>query len=168
MNSMARAAAAHEIELLRRRYALATDLIGKGGEAEIAAGTQIYEAIFSADVAIRTVSPDGQGYQATGPVEWAGVVSGALDEYCATQHLIGTQLVDFQQLDVDGQGGVVGGEATLLSYLHAWHARPDGVTYVFIGTYEDRVEFFPERGWRIVNMVLTETSSEKRRMGTLE
>ena len=98
---------------------------------------------------------------------WVDVVAGALEEYAATQHLIGTQLVRFDDLQT-GPDGVVGGKASMTSYLQAWHEHKDGHVWVFIGTYEDEIKFVPETGWRISSMTLFEVTSERRPLGDLE
>ncbi len=44
------------------------------------------------------------------------------------------------------------------SYLHAWHERPDGTTYIFLGTYVDEVRR-TQNGWQIYKMTLVQTSA---------
>ncbi|MEM9624199.1 MAG: nuclear transport factor 2 family protein [Pseudomonadota bacterium] len=155
------------VEYLRRLYAKATDLIGTGQSADLDLGLQIYQRIFTADVQIRTTGGTGEGFAATGPDKWAEVVAGALAQYNATQHLIGTQLVEISNVQRDADGRLQAGEATMESYLNAWHARPERTVYVFIGTYFDKVRYTPDSGWQIYDMTLQEVSSENREMGDL-
>ncbi len=155
-----------EIEQLRRQYALATDLIGTNEPGAVAQGAAIYERIFTPDVQIRTVG-GSVPFEATGPQAWVETVEGALEDYVATQHLIGTQLVTFDALEVN-DAAVIAGSATMSSYLQAWHEHKDGHVWVFIGTYEDAVKFVPDIGWQISAMTLREVSSERRPLGDLE
>ncbi len=155
-----------EIEGLRRQYALATDLIGTNEPAAVAQGAAIYERIFTPEVQIQTVG-GSVPFAATGPQAWVETVEGALEDYVATQHLIGTQLVTFDAFETN-EAGVVSGSATMSSYLQAWHEHNDGHVWVFIGTYEDTVEFVPDIGWQISAMTLREVSSERRPLGDLE
>lgn len=131
-----------EIENLRRLYAKATDAIGRAGDADIEEGREIYHRIFTSDVSIRTVGESP--LTAENPDEWVDVVLNALKDYMGTQHLIGTQLVT-----VDGD------EAYMESYVNAWHQYEDGKTFVFIGTYIDKVRK-TNRGWQIYDMTLTQ------------
>ncbi|MCY4342105.1 MAG: nuclear transport factor 2 family protein [Gammaproteobacteria bacterium] len=160
------AIARQEIEYLRRRYARATDLIGEGSSDSLAQGRRIYHEIFTADARIRT-SLDGEvQLQAEGPDSWVDVAHEALKEYVATQHLVGSQLVELVRLETDANGQVRAGEATMTSYLQAWHARADSV-WVFIGSYVDQVRHFDGRGWQIHDMELIQLSSEDRPLGSL-
>ena len=132
------------IEDLRRLYAQATDQIGIGTPDQVAAGRATYHRIFTQDVDIRT-SPGPNNLTAKGPDEWVDVVEGALGDYRATQHLIGTQLVELD-----------GDSASMESYLSAWHQRPDGSVWVYLGTYIDQVRR-TEAGWQIYDMELAQT-----------
>ena len=160
-------AATIEIEYLRRLYARATDLIGTGEAAAVSEGDAIYQQIFTQDVDIKTLG-GSVPFEATGPAAWRDVVADALANYVATQHLIGTQLVEFEALEVGDDGVVVAGKASMTSYLQAWHEHQDGHVWVFIGTYEDELVFNPGQGWQIAAMILREVSSERRELGTLE
>jgi hypothetical protein len=131
-----------EIENLRRLYAKATDAIGRATPSAIAEGRAIYDRIFTPDVSIRTVGESP--LTAKNPAAWVDVVLKALRGYQGTQHLIGTQLVEFE-----------GAEAVMQSYVNAWHQSEDGATFVFIGTYYDKVRQ-TEKGWQIYDMVLTQ------------
>ena len=163
---LAEVIARQEIEYLRRLYARATDLIGTGDEQAKSQGLAIYERIFTPDVTIRTTGSDTP-YEATGASDWADVVSDALADYVATQHLIGTQIVEIMELDAAQSGSVNSGTGRMESYLQAWHEHQNGNVWVFIGTYEDYVRFTPGIGWQIYAMTLTQVSAETRLLGTL-
>ena len=156
---VALALAKQEIAELRRRYALATDLIGTGEPASVARGRSIYEAIFTADAQIGAT---GRA-PVVGPEAWVRVVREALGVYAATQHLIGTQLVDVARMPQGDRDG----EARMSSYLQAWHAQADGEVFIFIGTYQDRVRYRRGDGWRIEAMHLAQVSGERRPLGRL-
>ena len=159
------AVAVQQIEYLRRRYATATDLIGLNTAASIAEGRKTYHAIFTPDVVIRVKGEGVPAEDTTGPDAWVEVASNALERFAVTQHLIGTQLVDIDRIDFDGSGNVVAGEATMSSYLQAWHATPDNNVWLFLGTYHDKVRFVPGTGWRIYHVTLERVSGEERPMG---
>ncbi len=161
---MAAAVARQEIEYLRRRYAKATDLVGEGTAESLAEGRRIYHAIFTPDARIRASAKGVIQLEAQGPDGWVDVVHNALQEYVSTQHLIGSQLVELVELEMDAQGGLASGEATMSSYLQAWHARTDSV-WIFIGVYTDKVRYFPDVGWRIYDMELAQLSGEDRPLG---
>ena len=158
------AIARQEIEYLRRRYARATDLIGECSAESIAEGRRIYHQIFTPDAQIRTSVGGEVGLEADGPDGWVEVAQNALQEYVSTQHLVGSQLVELNLLEVDAEGNVTAGEAEMSSYLQAWHARQDSV-WVFIGMYLDKVRYYPGDGWRIHDMELVQLSGEDRPLG---
>ena len=158
------AQARQEIEYLRRRYAKATDLIGECSTQAIAEGRRIYHQIFTQDAQIRTSVGGQVGLQVNGPDDWVEVVQNALKEYVSTQHLIGSQLVVLNRLEVDAQGNPTAGEAEMSSCLQAWHARQDSV-WIFIGQYLDKVRYHPGGGWRIHDMELVQLSGEDRPLG---
>ncbi len=135
-----------EIETLRRLYAKATDLLGSGNKQKMQEGRAIYHRIYTPDVDVRTAPADGNELTAKGPDAWADVVEDALAQYSATQHLIGTQLVE-----IDGD------TARMESYLSAWHARADNSAWIFIGTYVDLLKKTDD-GWRIHDMTLVRTA----------
>ena len=148
------ALARQEIGELRLRYARATDQIGAGNDTDAARAT--YHAIFAADAQI---SADGVD-PASGPDAWYKIVADALATYSATQHLIGTVLVDVDALpDADGEGG----RARMTSYLQAWHSTPDNQLWLFIGTYEDECVSTPD-GWQISRMHLRKVSGDNRQI----
>ncbi len=150
--------AKEEIAELRRLYARATDLIGLDTEAAVAEGRAIYHRVFTGDAKIGASGQPG----VTGPDAWVKIVNDALLPYQDTQHLIGTQLVEIAQMpDASGAGG----EATMTSYLQAWHAKADGELWLFIGTYYDRARFIPGTGWQIYDMSLQQVSGETRKLG---
>ncbi len=160
-----------EIEYLRRWYAVATDALGRADQPEsIAQGKTIYQRIFTpnADICVVDSAASGSGplLQATGPDGWAEVAMNALKTYEATQHLIGTQVVDMLELDADGaRGEPSSGRAVMHSYLHAWHAWPDQRLRLVMGTYTDHVIYLPGTGWQIEKMTLTHVSGEERTLG---
>ena len=160
------AIARQEIEYLRRRYARATDLIGEGTADSLAQGRRIYHEIFTADARICTSSEGEVQLEASGPDGWVDVAHDALKEYVATQHLVGSQLVELTRLETDANGQVTAGEATMTSYLQAWHARTDSV-WIFIGSYVDQVRYFEGVGWQIHDMELIQLSGEDRPLGSL-
>jgi hypothetical protein len=157
-----------EIEYLRRWYAVATDALGKADEPEsIAQGKRIYHRIFTTNADIGVVGGSGKPLQASGPDGWAAVAMNALKDYQATQHLIGTQVVDMLELTTDNNSNVpTSGRALLNSYLQAWHAWPDQRLRLVIGTYTDLVIYTPGTGWQIEKMTLTYTSGEERQLGS--
>ena len=150
------AADRQEIEYLRRQYALATDLIGMGGPEQVQRAQAIYRRIFTADASIRVVIDGQVTRQARGPDGWAVEVQHALQPYAGVQHLIGSQLVEF--VCSSDQPPT---EATMSSYLQAWHDRPGEDVYLFIGTYHDRVLLVPGIGWQIHDMELQRVSTAR-------
>ena len=96
--AMVEAVARQEIEYLRRSYAVATDQIGLNDEASVAAGRETYRRIFTPDVAFSVTGPGTQPLSAIGPDGLVDVVQGALGPLGATQHLIGSQLVELKDL----------------------------------------------------------------------
>jgi len=160
------ALARQEIEYLRRLYGRATDALGKTGDDSARQfGIETYHRIFSDDVTAR-VTGSATALSGTGPDAWVDVVTTALQDYESTQHLIGTQVVDFNEVTFEHED-ITHGDATLTSYLHAWHAWPDGKLRLVIGTYTDKVRWNPETGWQIYDMTLEHTSAEHRMLGDL-
>ena len=140
-----------EIEYLQRHYARATDAIGRATEQDVATGRTLYHQIFTPDVKIRTSNTGADPLTASSPDEWVDVVYDALKDYTGTQHLIGTQVAELN-----------GDEATLESYVNAWHKNSDGTVYYFLGTYIDKVRR-TDKGWQIYDMNLRMDTS-----GTVE
>lgn len=160
-NPMAIAAARQEIEYLRRHYARATDLIGQNTPASIAEGRAIYHRIFTPDAEITVTIKGQETLSSKGPDEWVQVVVGALStSFTATQHLIGTQIVDIKSLPAEGASAT--GEASMTSYLQAWHDGKD-IVDMFMGTYTDQVRYTPQAGWQIYRMNLDQTAHEVRK-----
>jgi hypothetical protein len=151
-------AAKEEIAELRRRYAKATDLIGLNTSDAIEQGRAIYHRVFTADARI---GASGQP-RVSGPDAWVDIVAAALDEYQATQHLIGTQLVEIVRLPSADDGGL----ATATSYLQAWHAKANGELWLFIGTYHDKARYSPGIGWQIYEMTLEQVSQDRRSLSS--
>ncbi len=160
------AVARQEIEYLRRLYGQATDALGNTADDSARHwGREIFHRIFTPDVAVR-VTGSSRPLSGTGPDSWADVVAGALAPYETTQHLIGTQLVEFQDARFE-DGELVAGNAGLSSYLQAWHAWPDRKVRIVLGTYRDQVRFVAGVGWQIYDMTLEHTSAEHRMLGDL-
>lgn len=159
----ARLQAIQEIEYLKRWYAKATDKIGEATESSIAEGRAIYHQVFDQKAIIRA---GGDFEDQIGPDGWVDVVLGALGPLGPTQHLIGTQVVEIEDLKLDDECNVVAGTATMESYLQAWHERKDEKVWLFLGTYFDKVSFNPGTGWQIIDMSLVEVTGETRYMDT--
>ena len=155
------AVARQEIEYLRRRYAKATDLIGVNTAESIAEGRKIYHEIFTPDAKIQVSGEGARPLDAVGPDAWVEVANSALKDYVATQHLIGTQLVEINELRQNAAGEIASGQASMTSYLQAWHAYKDEV-FVFFGTYVDEVSYTPGVGWQICDMNLVQVSGDLR------
>ena len=151
--------ATQRIEYLRKQYGLATDLIGSKLPENIEQGRAIYRAIFAPEVKISASNGgDGPTFDAVGADAWVDVVIHALQPFAVTQHLIGTQLVTIDALpDSDGMGG----SASMVSYVQAWHADPGKFVDIFIGTYRDKVAFDSHIGWQIIEMRLEKVSGHK-------
>jgi len=148
--------ATRQIEYLRKKYGLATDLIGSKVPESIEEGRAIYRAIFAPEVKISASNGgDGPTFDAVGADAWVDVVVHALQPFAVTQHLIGTQLVTINSLP-NSEG--MGGSASMVSYVQAWHADSGGVVDIFIGTYRDKVAFTPQLGWQIIEMRLEKVS----------
>lgn len=158
--------ARQEIEQLRRWYAIATDALGRHDDAAAQArGRDIYRRIFTDDAHIGVLGGQAD-LQGRGPEAWADVASNALADYAATQHLIGSKVVEFTQVAFGGAPKeITAGTAQMQSYVQAWHAWPDADVRIVIGTYEDGVVFIPGTGWQIERMVLVYQSGERRPLG---
>ena len=149
--------AKQEIEYLQRWYASATDLIGSNMPDQVEEGRGIYHRIFTPDVSIQASAAGGVYYEVTGRDEWVKVVTTALSVFDTTQHLLGTQIVELASLpNAEGEGG----EATMSSYLQAWHSDPDRVIDIYIGTYYSKVRYTPGVGWQIYEMRLQKVAGE--------
>jgi hypothetical protein len=162
-----------EIEYLRRWYCRATDLFGMTGNRQAnAEARRIYQRIFTPDARIRVSGDVARQLQAIGPEGWAAVVTSALHDYTVTQHLVGTQLVDIHSLTIGrkpaGPDEIIAGEASMTSYLQAWHVWPDKRLRVVMGNYVDQVRFVPGIGWQIHDMNLVHLMSEHRPLGELK
>ncbi len=157
-----------QISELRRMYGKATDLLGAGKdhdhfgedgtlskEIKFFMGQNIYRRIFTPDATIAA-----PGLSGVGPDDWADKVASALSPFSATQHMLGTQLVDIDEMpDAEGCGG--GGR--MQSYLNALHELgAGGNIIIFRGTYFDKVRYTPEVGWQIYDMNLVLASLETR------
>jgi len=163
--AMVEAVARQEIEYLRRSYAVATDQIGLNDEASVAAGRETYRRIFTPDVTFSVTGPGTQPLSAIGPDGWVDVVQGALGPLGATQHLIGSQLVELKDLAWSDDCSVTGGRADMQSYVQAWHEQSDREVWLFLGTYFDQVVYRPGVGWQIQAMELRRVTGENRPSG---
>lgn len=152
-----------DIEYLRRTYAKATDLIGIADDESISKGRKLYHSIFTKDARFSVANPGGTPLEARGPDRWADVVLSVLTPYGPTQHLIGTQLVSIESLELDEDCNPVAGLAHMESYVQAWHDTTPDEIWMFIGTYVDSVIFQPQEGWRIQAMSLVQTTTETRK-----
>ncbi len=142
------------ISELKHLYARATDLIGRADDASVAEGRAIYHRIFAGQARIGAAHID----PVIGPDAWADVVLDALKHYGSTQHLIGTQLIEVASLS-DNNG--TRGEATMLSYVQAWHSTDDEV-WLFMGAYHDKLTHTASHGWRISEMILEQMDIDRR------
>lgn len=154
-----RAKVIQDIEYLRRAYARATDAIGKDTETDVASGRAIYQRIFTTDAQIGAHGIEGRQ---TGPDAWVTVVRDALGPMGPTQHFIGTQIVDLERLELDESCAVRSGDASMNSYVQAWHVMEDGKIWLFVGNYADKVAFRPGVGWQIHDMYLERITEEFR------
>jgi hypothetical protein len=150
--------ARQEIQELRHAYGIATDLIGANREPGLSEGRDIYRRIFTPEARIGAAGID----PVRGPDAWVEVVAGALEEFNATQHLIGTQHVtDLRLPDAGGAGGT----ARMQSYLQAWHSTADGDLWLFMGTYQDELVYSAAEGWQIASMMLHQIAADHRKLG---
>lgn len=160
------ALARQDIEQLRRLYCVATDALGRvESEADRVFGIETYHRIFTPDVIVN-VTGTPTPLTGKGPDAWVDVVTHALGQYESTQHLVGTQLVYFDDVETAGDN-FVAGTATMTSYLHAWHVWPNRKLRLVMGTYTDKVRFSPDAGWQIAAMTLQHTSAEHRMLGDM-
>ena len=157
----ARHQATIDIEYLQRRYARATDLLGLTDSKSIARGTTIYQDIFSPALQASFFGPGIETTQKSGIDGWLELVTSSLGPMGPTQHLIGTQVVDIVELEIDDLGNVKHGEALLRSYLQAWHTLPDQKVWLALGTYHSKVRFSDGK-WKIWQMDLELTVDETR------
>ncbi len=140
-----------DIRQLSINYALGTDSISAGNKPR---ALDYYGRTFSSDALITAgFEPGAPLLVAHGPQEWADVVVKAFEPYSATQHLLGTINVEFDDR---------GRSATMSTYLHATHVlkAPSTDLLTVLGTYYDTVEQQRRSGWRIVKRFLQFTSFE--------
>ena len=153
--------ARQEIEYLRRWYAKATDKIGQGTEASIEAGRDIYHRIFTEDAQMLTAAGETPR---VGPDSWVELVKEFLVPLGPTQHLVGTQVVDIEALELDDSCRIVSGSARMESYVQAWHERLDQKVWIYLGIYHDHAIYQPGTGWRIDHMAMEQMGGETRFM----
>ncbi|MOA39299.1 hypothetical protein D3C78_1610630 [compost metagenome] len=127
-----------------------------GGKENLDRARTIYRRIFTDDAHIQVVIEGRVTRRAIGPDKWLAQVQLALGRYSGVQHLIGTQIVE---IGCTASGGPPD-EATMSSYLQAWHDRSGEHVYLFIGTYHDRVRRVPGVGWQIYDMQLHRVSAQ--------
>lgn len=158
------ALARQEIEYLRRLYAKATDSLGMVDDASARDyGISTYHRIFTTDMHAKVTGAPSP-LEARSPDGWVDIVTNALKDYETTQHLIGTQLVEFTNVSFSDDQ-IAAGDAHMTSYLHAWHAWPDRRLRLVLGTYIDKIRFTEGIGWQIYDMTLHHTSTEHRMLG---
>ena len=153
--------ARQEIEYLRRWYAKATDMIGKGTVESIAEGRAIYSRIFTTDAVMRTSAGEEPRI---GPDAWVELVKDFLVPLGPTQHLLGTQVVDIEVLELDDSCRIVSGNARMESYVQAWHERLDSKVWIYLGIYHDHASYVQGIGWRIDRMSMEQIGGETRFM----
>lgn len=159
--AMVRTQVTQEVEYLRRMYAKATDKIGVASEVSIEEGREIYRQIFASDATLDA----GPGREPqVGPDAWVDLVLGVLGPLGPTQHLIGTQLVEIKNLELNDDCEIVSGSASMESYVQAWHEQKDERVWLFLGTYFDEAEYKPGIGWQIVDMKMEQVAGETRYM----
>jgi len=146
--------AKQSISELKHLYAHATDLIGRTDDTSIAEGRAIYHRVFTREARIGAAGID----PVIGPDAWVDVVLGALKNYASTQHLIGTQIIEVASLPGNND---IGGEATMLSYIQAWHSTDEEV-WLFMGAYHDKLTHSPSLGWQISDMMLEQMDTDRR------
>ena len=162
-SELIKAQARQEVEYLRRWYAKATDRIGEGTPESIAEGRRIYHNIFTIDAELRTSAEDEPKF---GPDAWVELVKEFLVPLGPTQHLIGTQVVDIEELELNKDCLVVSGSANMESYVQAWHEQLDNKVWIYLGIYHDHASFVSGIGWRIDRMSMEQIGGETRYMDT--
>ena len=151
--------AVQDIEYLRRAYARATDRIGQNTDAAVEGGRRVYHRVFTADA---TIGATGFEAASKGPDAWVDVVLGALGPMGPTQHLVGSQVVVIDTLDLDQDCSVIAGSAHMESYLQAWHTLADGRSWLFFGNYQDKVVYTPKVGWQIADSYLERITEQTK------
>ena len=147
-----------QIEYLRRRYAQAVDSVCQQREGAENRVSSIFSEIFIPEARIRYQVEGTVVRESIGPEGWASIVCDAVGKYSGTQHLIGTQLVRFESLEITADNIVRAGVAEMVSHVRAWHWCGDRLRIV-AGDYRDSVCFRPSSGWRIARMDLVQAFS---------
>jgi hypothetical protein len=166
------AEARQDVEYLRKWYGIATDMLGvkndpEGNKRE---GRRIYQKIFTPDAKIYLLPyplPPGSAPTRVGPDAWAEFVENALKATIGSQHLLGTQVAEIDEMPegIPGQGRSSKGHATCISYLNSWNvSQVDGQNRLVttISTYRDKARVTPGIGWQIYEMHLSRVSGETR------
>ncbi|MFM7066214.1 MAG: nuclear transport factor 2 family protein [Gammaproteobacteria bacterium] len=143
------------IEGLRRRYARAVDAMGCNADSTKSGARNELRSIFAPDAAIRFLIGGVVVLHADGPEAWADIVGNAVGKYHGTQHLIGTQMVRFDVVELSADGRIMTGEAAMVSHVQASHWTAERLRVV-LGDYHDTVRFDPNAGWRIHAMDLVQ------------
>lgn len=149
-------AARQDIEYLRRWYAKAVDFMTTRDPANVSEATAIFRRIFAPQAQISYTRGDAEEAKVIGPDAWATFTGAAVAKYNATQHLIGTQVVELESLVLNSDSSLRAGEARMTSYLQAWQAG-DHLVRMVAGTYHDRLRFEPGIGWQISDMTISVT-----------
>lgn len=163
--------ARQDVEYLRRIYGLATDMLGLKNDPESNKKARaMYTKIFTPDCKIYLAPyPLAAGAPPTrvGPDAWAEFVENALKAAVGTQHLLGTQVAEIDEMPdgFPGRGRSTKGHATCISYLNSWNVSAvDGQNRLTttISIYRDSARITPGVGWQIYNMHLSRVSGETR------
>ena len=90
-----------------------------------------------------------------------GTFAAAGEAIGLTQSAISMQI---KSLEVDDGCSVIAGNASMESYVQAWHELKNGKVWLFLGTYFDDVEYVTNEGWRITETTLQQVAGETRHM----
>ena len=140
-----------EIAEHQRRYVRAADRLVGADDPEPSAA--VYRRVFTADARIVVT---GQ-VSATGPEEWLAISRATQAVLRATQHMIGTQVVDVHALP--GPDGT-GGRASMTSAVQVSQMPEAGGVARLLGTYTSELVHVPGTGWKISEMTLSISAFE--------
>ncbi len=164
------AEARQDVEYLRKWYGIATDMLGWRDPESVKKARSIYTKIFTPDCKIY-LAPyplvPGTAPTRVGPDGWADFVENVYKNVVSTQHLLGTQVAEIDEMPdgIPGKGKSSKGHASCVSYLNAWNvSQVDGQNKltITISTYRDLARVTPGVGWQIYNMHLSRVSGESR------
>ena len=165
------AEARQDVEYLRRWYGIGTDLLGLRNDPEsLKRGRSIYAKVFTPDSQIYLGPhpiPAGAPPTRVGPDAWADFVENVYKTVVSTQHLLGTQIAEIDEMPdgIPGKGRSKKGHGTCISYLHAWNISLVGgenKLTITISIYRDSAKVVPGVGWQIYHSNLTRVSGESR------